>query len=485
MALGLGAGWWLGSGAAGAGAASAEGAGGAPIRSVAVIPFVNLSDDPSNEYFSDGLAEELLNVLAQVEELKVAARTSSWAFKGEKADVKEIAAALGVQAVVEGSVRRQDDRVRVTAQLIHASDGFHLWSHTYDSRIDDVFALQDSLAGAIGEALQVTLGIADLSRRERGLTEDLAAYDLYLLGRHRWARRTVPAIREAIRYYEEAIALDSTFALAYSGLADAHLVLGFYEASSDVPASLARAEAAVAEALELSPELGEVQATAGLVAYHRWDLERSSRHLERALQLAPGYLWTHHNLRQLHMSLAQREASVAAARRAYEIDPLSPIVVQSLAGALEQADSLEAAVPYSQQAIVRPDAAYYWLSGHARLLDRLGRKDEAARAWVRQAEGMGYPDPERAAVMSTGDPAAVEAYLDDVVAKTPYSRADLAFHYFNAGPDAFIEAATEAVDTHHVWALWLNVDWFADALRHDPRYRALLERVGIPLPEPR
>ncbi|MCL7983701.1 MAG: hypothetical protein M8872_00405 [marine benthic group bacterium] len=173
--------------------------------SIAVLPFVNMSGDRENDYFSDGLSEELINALVMVDGLKVAARTSAFAFRGQERDVREIGAELGVEHVLEGSVRKAGDRVRITAQLIHADDGFHLWSETYDRQLDDIFAVQEEIAEAITEQLELTLTPDDRDRLARRRTEDLEAYDLYLLGRHNWATRTDEGLVSAQRFFESAI----------------------------------------------------------------------------------------------------------------------------------------------------------------------------------------------------------------------------------------------------------------------------------------
>jgi TolB-like protein/Tfp pilus assembly protein PilF len=449
---------------------------------VAVLPFANLGGDPEDDYFSDGLSEELLNALAQVEGLQVAARTSAFAFRGRNEDVREIARQLGVATVVEGSVRRQNERVRITAQLIQASDGFHLWSGTYDGGIADVFALQDSVSQAIATALQVTLGLEGRSRRERGLTEDLAAFDLYLLGRHHWAQRNIP---EVIRYYGQAIAQDSTFALAYAGLADVHLIRPFYDYGFSF-ADGARAARPLAErALALSPERGEVQATAGLLAlYGDWDFERARRHLDRAVELAPSYTWAFHFRRQVAMVQGRYFDALADSRTALTLDPLSPIVVANHGNVLMTVDSLDAALEYFRRGIAAPGIAPFVFREYAVTLRDLGRHEESAEIFRKWAAAVGYAHPERAAIMATpattpAEQAAVRALLDDIVAKTGARRADLMWEYFLAGPDAFFDAADDAVAERHVWVIFLTHPLVKEPFLSDPRYGELLERVGL------
>ncbi len=201
------------------------------LESVAVLPFVNIGGDPEDEPFSDGLAEELGNALAQIEGLQVAARSSAFAFKDREVDVRRVGEELGVASVVEGSVRRSGGTVRISAQLSRTSDGFRLWSNSWERELTaaNVFAIQDEITSDIAGALTRELRPETFTASSGRRTEDLEAYDLYLLGRHRWATRNVDAVREAVAYYEQAIARDSGFALAWAGLADAWGVLPFFD----------------------------------------------------------------------------------------------------------------------------------------------------------------------------------------------------------------------------------------------------------------
>lgn len=488
---------------------SFQASGAVPIRSVAVLPFANMSDEDANEHFADGLAEELLNVLAKVEDLKVAARTSAFAFKGQDAGIREIGETLGVEAVVEGSVRKQRDRVRITAQLVQVSDGFHLWSDTYDGDLADVFALQDSVARAIAGALQVTLGIEGRSRRERGLTDDLDAYELYLLGRHHWAQRSDAASLRRIReYYERAADADPEFALAYSGLADVQLVTPLYDVAADRAGSHRRAREAAARAVQLSPDEPEVQATAGYTAFWAdWDLARAARHLDRAVALGPSYVWGYHYRSVLRRSQGRWRAALRDERRALELDPLSPVVAASVGSILRGLDSLEAALPLLERAARSSQPAHHWLRDHAMVLGMLGRATECGEAWVDWARAHGYPEldrvrrlwaayprwsrPDAMTLDAWADDEALRAWaeewellLDDLVERTEAGVGDdVAYAYFLAGPNRFLEVAETQVEERSLWALFLNRPDFYSALQGDPRYQALLERVGLPPPE--
>jgi TolB-like protein len=218
-----------------------------------VLPFADMSPGGDQEYFADGMAEELINTLSKIEDLRVVARTSAFAFKGKDVGIREIGDRLNVGAVVEGSVRRAGDRLRITAQLVQVADGFHLWSETYDRRLEDVFAIQDEIAVAVAQALKARLVDTPSFNPP---TQDLRAYELYLTGRHFWNLRTEAGMRRAIEYYEEALALDPRYAPALSGLADAYAQLWNYQ-FDERPEIVSRARKAATEALRLDPSLGE------------------------------------------------------------------------------------------------------------------------------------------------------------------------------------------------------------------------------------
>ena len=271
-------GWWLATG-------RMRGTG--TYDSIAVLPFANLSDNEELDYFSDGLSEELLNALAGVEDLRVAARTSSFAFKGTNADIRTIADSLGVATVLEGSVRRSGDQVRITVQLIDAEHGFHLWSNEYDRGLDDVFATQDEIASAVTAALIPRLKAEDVPTT-RGGTKDVVAYDEYLKGREKWRSREVAALKEAVEHFRTAADLDPDFALAWSGLADAVDALVWRDVGS--VGLLQEGRLAALRALTLDPEMAEGWVSAGILAAEfDNDHDLGERALRRALSLRPSY----------------------------------------------------------------------------------------------------------------------------------------------------------------------------------------------------
>lgn len=325
------AGWWV----VGRSDADASGRDGRPAvdrqvnaegqriySSIAVLPFVDLSGDSGSEFFGDGLAEELLNALSGIDGLKVAARTSAFAFKGQDIDVRKIGDTLSVETVLEGSVRKSGDRLRISAQLIDTEDGFNLWSETYDRALTDLFAVQDELARSIVGALAVPLGAEEQATLYRGGTEDIAAYEEYLAGRQKWATRDTLQLVEAVRHFEQAIARDSNFALAWSGYADAVDALAWR--SAEYIHLVPGAKAAAQRALLLVPDLAEAHASLG-VLYGDFDrnYELAEAEFRRALELKPSYSPAHRWLGDVLLSTGRVPEAIEQGRIARELDPLS------------------------------------------------------------------------------------------------------------------------------------------------------------------
>jgi TolB-like protein/Tfp pilus assembly protein PilF len=368
-------------------------------KSIAVLPFVNLSGDASNEYFGDGLAEELLNVLAKLPELRVAARTSSFAYKGRNEDVRRIGNELNVATVLEGSVRKSGDKVRVTVQLINVADGYHLWSQNYDRTLSDIFTIQDEIAAAIADALKVTLLGQTASAATAG-TGDVNAYDLYLLGRHNMQSRTEKGLLDAISFFEKALAVDPRFARAWSGLADANnLLIGYGNLTPGK--ALPRAEAAAIKALELDPNLAEAHASLGLIRTNQSRLVEAEAEFKRALELnpdyAPAHVWYGTLLGTLEFQAdRQGKADEATKLRAgklvhYEkalaLDPSLPPAVSNLAGTYDHWGRRREAIGLAERLIrLQPEDASLWEAKIGVALLDLGAPVEAIQAFGRALE---------------------------------------------------------------------------------------------------
>jgi serine/threonine-protein kinase len=294
-----------------------------PPHSVAVLPFVNMSGDRDQDYFSDGLSEELINALSLVDALQVAARTSSFAFKGKALDAPTIAQALHVRAILEGSVRRAGGTVRVTAQLIDATTGFHVWSRTYDRDLKDVLAVQSDIATAVAAQLQAKLLGDEGSRMSAGGTSNPDAYDAYLRGTQLYRRaRTEADYRSALAAFDESAAIDAGFSAAHTGRASALLGIGNRTLDLETRGRvLAEARAAAERAVELAPESGEAHRAAGLACQRNLELTCAERELNRAHALAPGDARVQSTFAFLAAQLGHVEAALTAARQAVRLDP--------------------------------------------------------------------------------------------------------------------------------------------------------------------
>ncbi len=294
-------------------------------KSIAVLPFVNMSADKDNEYFSDGLSEELLNLLAKVDGLKVAARTSSFKFRNSESDIAEIGEQLNVATVLEGSVRKSGNQARITAQLIKVDDGFHMWSETYDRNLDNIFEVQDEIARAIVDALKLPLLGHDAQPLSTRSTDNFEAYDLYLLGRHHSRDYSTQGVERARDYYLKALEIDPAFAPAYGGLADAYIFLSDF---GDLPQGESHqlARAAAEKALSIDPDSPEAHAAIGLLLNDLGHNRLAESHLQKALEVNPNHvnalLWYRNTL----VAMLRINDAMRVTERVLSLDPLSPPV---------------------------------------------------------------------------------------------------------------------------------------------------------------
>jgi len=296
--------------------------------SIAVLPFVNMSRDPENEYFSEGLSEEVLNVLARIDDFRVAGRTSSFAFKDQNQDLRDIGERLSVANILEGSVRRQDDRVRVTAQLIDARTGYHLWSDTYDRQLDDIFAIQDDIATEVVRALRLTLLPGDEEVIRQSAKGDVEAYNLFLRGQFHARLRTPEGLRRALEEFQQAVLVDPDYAPPYAGIAMVYALLDNYNYRS-LEETRQLADKSLERALEIDPNSDDAWAVKGLLLSQgpnaRQNNDEARAALERAAKINPNNAFAH--LWLISTLLPDREAARSALQRAYAVDPLSPVIV--------------------------------------------------------------------------------------------------------------------------------------------------------------
>jgi TolB-like protein/Flp pilus assembly protein TadD len=388
-----------------------------PERSLAVLPFRNIGGDRDNEYFCEGLAEDLLIVLARVRGLRVAARSSSFAFRDELSDVRSIGEKLNVASVLEGSVRKSGKQLRITVRLVDTADGYQRWAQVFDRELGDIFEIQDQISRAVFDALQVEVYGGRRPNVTPG-TRDIEAYNLYLMGRHQFHKRTEASLEKAIRFFRQATERDADFALPYTGLADAYALLsnsGEGYGRMQVKEAVAHAEPLVARALAIDPELAEAYASRGFLERLKLDYPASERALRRALELDPGYLLGHVWLALTLTDLGRLREARTAFERAYAADPLSPIVGTNLGFADLQCGDFESAREHFGRVIeIAPDFPVAY-AGMAHLEHSRGNLDEAQAWWEHASriapERANYPASLAMLQLERNDVAAAESFL--------------------------------------------------------------------------
>ncbi len=465
------------------------GADPGPIRSVAVLPMQNLSNDADQEYFVDGMTDELITDLAQIRELKVVSKTSIMQYKGTRKPLPQIGRELGVDAVVEGSVLRSGDRVRITAQLIRTSTDRHIWARAYDGDLKDVLSLQARVAEAITDQVKLNLTAEESGRLRRARAVNPEAFDLYLRGRYAWNQRNVESFRSALGYFNQASEKDPDFALAYSGLADCHTLLTLY---GDGMANLAEAQAAAEKALQLDSSLAEAHTSlAAVEILHDWDWQGAEQEFRRAIELNPNFAQAHHWYGNLLLGPEGRhEEALAELERARELDPLSLIINADTGFAYYLSGHYEPALQaYEKVLAANPNfvpvhfylAQYYLQTGEYDLWlkeivedDRLsGRADRAQSLQTVYARG-GF----RAAMEAMAKPTATVS----VAKQKPY-RVDACS---SAGANAALgrnAAAINALEDCYRWSepslIYLKVDPAWTKLRPETRFQDLLSRLRL------
>ncbi len=462
----LAAGWWLGRGANKAPAAGDERAGGlsadvasaarSDAPSVAVLPFTNLSADPGNEYFTDGLTEELIGALVNVDGLRIPARTSVYALKETNLDVQEIGRRLGVDNILEGSVRRSGDQLRISAQLIKVSDGFNLWSETYDREFSDVFVIQDEIAGNIVEALQLTLSPVEQQALRSERTTDFKAYEYYLRGRGHYRRRTRADFDSAREMFQSAIAIDSGYALAWAGLADTYTEFWRNYESSDE--NLAQAEEASREAVELDPNLAEAHASRGFALGQRQLYDEAAAEFRRAMELNPRLFEAYYYYGTVAFAAGRLETAAEMFEKATEAAPDEIRALQLLPQIYTRLGREGAAAAANRQRVevverrleFNPDDVPMLLDG-ASALAALGERQRSLE-WASRI------------LDKAGDDALV-LY-------------NLACLYSLAGE---VTSSLEALEKSYAAGLadpeWMQQDSDLDNIRHHPRYKELVKRM--------
>lgn len=456
--------------------------------SIAVLPFANISNDTDNEYFCDGLAEELLNALSKIEALRVAARTSAFSFKGKEADVREIGQKLNVSAVLEGSVRKAGNRLRITAQLVNVVDGYQLWSERYDRQMEDVFDIQDEISLSIVGALRVKLLGEEKEQVLKRYTENAEAHRLYLKGLYFTSRGTKEGAQKGIEHFQQAVELDPGYALAFAGLADAYCWLSHLYA--EPKAVLEKARAAARTALELDETLAEAHVALGLVKlWYDWEWPEVEREFRRAIELNPSHAEAHHWYAFYLTAMKRFDEGRIEVKLALALDPLS-LMIQSMSGwCLYFARRYDEAIAQFRQSLeLEPNffISYWGLGwtyiqqGHYQAaITELNRALPLSGGGTEILAALGH------AYARLGERREARQWLDQLEQLagqryvSPFYRALV---YVGLGErEQACAALLEACDDRFEWLTQCKVDPVWDTLHSEPRFQELLRRMGLPL----
>ncbi len=460
-----------------------------PLPSIAVLPFVNMSADPENEYFSDGLAEELINALTKARDLRVIARTSSFSFKGRGVDIREIGKKLNVETVLEGSVRKAGNRLRITAQLVGVADASHLWSEKYDRDMEDIFAIQDEISMAIVDKVKVELLGTERQEVVKQYTENPEAYTLYLKGRYYFHKPIIPSLQKAVGYFQQAIDLDPCYAKAHAGLAGAYMFLGGVGPSHFLPPSESypHARAAIKRAMELDDRLPEAHIMLGILRTgFEWDWDGAQRAFERALELNPNNADTHIWYAWHLWKIGNLDAAMNAAKKALALDPLAPLFQSSIGLIHYCARRNEQAIDQFKQVLeLDPNCFHARLHlGDAYLTGGMYKDAKAAYRSAQELSGRHSYLYTRLCTLyaAWNRPKDAKKYLDEV---TTISECE---HV----PPTYIGWAYLALEQHEeafAWfdkaykerdpALALPVFPWWDPVKSDPRYLELVSKIGL------
>jgi len=457
--------------------------------SIAVLPFLNMSADPENEYFADGMTEDVIAQLSKIRALKVISRTSVMPFKKREQSLREIAAKLGVATLVEGSLRRAGNRVRIVAQLIDAETDQHLWAETYDRQLTDIFAIQSDVALHIAAAVNAEITPGEKTRIGKEPTSDPEAYHLYLKGRHCLLRYTSEGIRQGLEYFEQAIEKDPNYALAYTGVATACAILGMGFGSGEIRPDEAhrRGKEAVAKALDIDDELGEAHATLAFLKFvSDFEWTGAEREFKRAIELNPGS-WTYDVYGLMLSALERYDEAIAAQRRAQELDPLAAVHSSDIASTLLRADRCDEAMQEAKRLIeMQPD----FPMGHSTLgwaYVKKGRCEEGL-AEVEKAVSLNPGNTMLLAQLGqafalagrVGEAREVLQQLEELSRQRYVPPTHMAYVYTGLGDqDKAIDSLEQAYEERAGGVYGIKGSFLFATLRSHPRFTALLRKMNL------
>ena len=460
--------------------------GNVPAKSIAVLPFENLSRDPDNAYFAEGIQDEILTRLAKVADLKVISHTSTQRYKSSPDNLPQIAKELGVANILEGSVQKSQDQVRVNVQLINAATDAHLWADSFDRKLIDIFAVESEIAAKVADILKAKLTGAEQHAISMQPTRNTAAYQLYLKGRFFWNKRTGPDLQRAIDYFKQAIEKDPGYALAYVGLGDSYILLSGFGAARPQD-SFPLAEAAAKKALEIDDNLTEAHTTLGfsLCVYHL-DFAGSIREFERAIALNPNYATAHHWFGDGPLlAVGQFDRAIAEGKRALELDPLSVIITADLGANYLVARRYDDAIEQFHKAIDLDPRFYYTHWNLAEALELKGNLREALAEYKKAVE----LDDDPFVLALLGQAYAKVGQRDEALRILAQLSQIAAHRYVPSYSFALLHMALGEKDKAIEWLersyregagldlIFLKVDPMLDPLQKEPRFQALVARV--------
>jgi len=456
--------------------------------SIAVLPFANLSSDLEQEYFCDGMAEEIINALSQLENLRVIARTSAFSFKGKNEDVREIGRKLGVETLLEGSVRKAGNHLRVTAQLIAARDGSHLWSDRYDKEMKDVFAIQDEISLAIVDRLRIKLLGDEKDDLVRSRARNVEAYSLYLQGRFYWNKRTATELKKAIEYFEQAIDKDPDFALAYTGLADCHSLL--HQAGVLSPAeAFPKARAMALKAIEKDRLLAEAYASLAVITFsYDWDWPKAESEFRRSIELNPGYATAHQWYAVYLKSMKRTAQAMEEIRKAQTLDPLSLIIRAALVKILCKECEFALAEEQCHEILNMDPNCRYVHPLRGNIYERRGMHDEAIREYLEGETAFGlFGSHDSEALKEAYRESGWDAYwrkhvdlLKQYAGRRYISATSIAEDYARLDElDQAFEWLDRAYQQRDPELVLLRIEPIFSSLISDQRFVALLKKMGL------
>ncbi len=452
-------------------------------KSVAVLPFLNMSDDEDNEYFSDGISEELLNVLVRVKGLRVPSRTSSFTFKGSTKKLAEIGKELQVDHILEGSVRKSGDRIRVTAQLIEVKSDTHLWSETYTRELDDIFAVQDEIAQAIVSALKVTLTGSDQAQIQSRSTDSVEAYNKYLLGRHLWNQRSPASLLASVEPLDEAIALDPQFGRAWEALADAYVLIPEYRAGN-MHDYIPLAHDAISRALAINPQSARALTTSAYIKFmYDYDFEGATAEFKQAIKIDPGYATAHQWYGELLAAERKLDAALEQLKLARVADPLAHIMPHDMAWFLMWTDRRDEAYQYFRESMkLNPNFQNGFMN--LGLLYLMDGNFDLARENIGKALSTNhvYSDIYLPFIDAMENPALRAKTVELVLAESKFENGvngKARMLMFLGEPELAMDHLEMAMEVGDPYAVHLNRVSVFDPLRDNPRFQALLKKMNL------